>query len=225
MNSRTRFALAAIAVLALFAVSHPLPAQGNGTSDQPECRQAAQRLHAYDQSVIQSGGHANEGNGKQEQRQIDAARLLTCGAGGGIDAAATITQTRLLTDTSALDELVGPFRNFRDTAVVNAAMAVADDPTAAVPARVFALRTLWIIASGKYWMGYEELLPTDAATDAAPAARCGSGVALTDAAPYWVVGAEPAAGFEAQIRALAERLRTDASQPLPVRAAATCALR
>jgi hypothetical protein len=220
-----RWHLALAALLALAAGSRSLPAQARLMHDDPRCSRAAERVRAYDSSVVHGGGSAYRTTSVREEHQFDAARLLACGAAGGRAAAAAISDTRLLTETSALDERVGPFRNFRDTAVVNAAMRVVSDATAAVPARVFALRTLWIIDSGEYWMGYDQMLPTEDATDAVPMARCGAGVEFADTAPYWVLGAAPPAGFEAGIRALAESLRSDASQPLAVRAAATCALR
>jgi len=213
------------ATIALLGGSTPARAEGAGNGPAAECRQAANRLRAYDQSAVNSGGHAAQGNGKAEERQIAAARLLTCGEMGGEEAATTLSATRFLTDPGALEELVGPFRYFRDAAVFGAAMDVADDRTASVPARVLALRTLWVLRSGKIWIAYEQMLPADEATVAIPTGRCGAGIRLSDATPYWIDGALPPADFASQILALAERIRADASQPLIVRAAATCALR
>lgn len=197
-------------------------AQGNRPDD---CEQAATLLRAYDQAAVASGGTASQGEGKKEQRQMAAATLQQCGALGGTAGASTVRATRTLTDTVALEELVGPFRYFRDTAVVNAVSEVARDPAASVEARVFALRAIWVLRTGKIWIAYGRMLPTAESTPANPVADCDFGLRVSDAEPFWADGAVPPAGFEDQLKALAEQLFQDASQPMAVRAAARCARR
>lgn len=189
------------------------------------CRQAATVLRAYDEAALRSGGHAVEGGGKSEERQMAAAQLLRCGAFGGTTAAWTIRQSRMLSDTAVLKKLVGPFRNFRDTAVVSAVMNVADDATASVPARVFALRAIWVLRTGRYWIAYDWLLPGPDSDPTTPRASCGVGVVVSDATPLWEVGVEPPVGFEQSLRLFAQNLAFDRSQPDGVRAAALCAAR
>ena len=201
-------------------------AQGQAAAaDSARCAQAANLVRAYAQAMIESGGHAVEGGGKSEQRQLAAAQLPTCGAEGGTTAAATIRSARFLTDTTALNELVGPFDDFRDTAVVNASMSVAADLSASIEARVFALRTLWVVRTGKFWIVYDRMLPTSESTPAHPVAACDDGLEVTDAKPAWSQGVEPPPGFGAAIVTLANELAADPSQPMAVRAAATCAAR
>ena len=223
MTSRSFVFIITIVMLPAVCVPCKVSAQGVGNDSTAACARAVNLVRAYDQSVINSGGHASQGNGKQEQRQLAVAQLLRCGATAGNTAAATIRGTRLLTDTAALVELVGPFGNFLDTAVVGAAMSVAADASASEPARIYALRTMWVLRTGKYWIGFDRMLPTSAATTARPAALCADGLQVTDATPYWTYGAQPPSGFGAVLVALARQLVADRSQPLAVRSAATCA--
>ena len=199
-------------------------AQGNDAALRADCRHAAQVVRAYDQAAVRNGGHASQGSGKAEQRQLAVAQLLSCGALGGIEAAATIRSTRKFADPVLLDELVGPFRNFRDTAVVSAVMSVASDAFASVPARIFALRTMWVLQTGKFWVGYEELIPRRESPNEALITTCGRGLRVADGKPSWNVGVAPAADFESGLRTLATQLKADASQPVEVRAAASCVL-
>lgn len=217
-----RSLLGVAVVLAAFTGGPSARAQGTDSTDATKCRQAAQLVRAYDQAIVRSGGQASQGQGKAEERQIAAARLLRCGAFGGIEAAATIRVTRALTDPAMLNELVGGFGSFRDTAVVNAAMEVAADASASVPARVFALRTMWVVQTGKFWLQYEELIPRKIFSDAAPFPTCGHHLVVSEGKPIWDVGVAPPAGFESALRTLAERLKSDVSQPAEVRAAASC---
>ncbi len=225
MTSRSFVIVIAVAVIP--NLSHPSNASGQGVGNDSTaaCQKAAKLVRAYDQSAINSGGHAAQGNGKQEQRQLAVAELLSCGALGGSTAASTVLGARSLTDTATLVELVGPFGNFLDSAVVSAAMSVAADPSASVPARIYALRTMWVLRTGKFWIGYDRLLPTSASTSANPAAPCDDGLEVTDAKPYWTLGAPPPSGFGTALISLARQLVADPSQPLPVRSAATCAAR
>lgn len=198
--------------------------RGNGQPDAEACRKAAKIVADDDTARGRSGEHRQDERYNAEARQVAAVRLLTCGASGGTAAAATILFTTALTDTTALEEAVGPYRNLRDTAVFNASMTVAGDPSASVQARIFAIRTLWVLRTGKFWIGYGRMLPTSDATAANPVALCDDGP-VVDAQPFWFSGATLPAGFDAQIVAFAAQLVADASQPLAVRVAASCATR
>jgi hypothetical protein len=223
MRSRSFGIILAIAVIPALGVPVVAFAQQSTADSISACERAAKLMQTYDQSVIKAGRLAARGNAKQEQRQYAVARLLGCGAIAGTMGASTIRQSRALADTAALMELESPFSNLIDSAVVSAAEDVAADPSASEPARIAALRTMWVLASGKYWVGYDRLLPTRASTAANPAALCGDGLRLTDATPYWIGGAKPPSGFTAAIVARARKLVADRSQPLAIRSAATCA--
>lgn len=224
MSQRNRSLLIVAACATMLGSATAAQAQA-AAADSVRCAQAANLVRAYDQAMVESGGHAVEGGDKREQRQLAAAQLLACGAEGGTTAAATIRSARFLSDTAALNELVGPFAAFRDTAVVNASMSVAADRSASIEARVFALRTLWVVRTGKFWIVYDRMLPTSESTPAHPLAACDDGLEVTDAKPAWSRGVEPPPGFDAAIVTLANQLTADSTQPMAVRAAATCAAR
>lgn len=150
-------------------------AQERPQSTEQTCRQAAAVLRAYDEAALQSGGHAVEGGGKSEEREMAAAQLLRCGAFGGTTAAWTIRQSRMLSDTAVIKKLVGLFRNFRDTTVVSAVLNVADDATASIAARVFALRAIWVLRTGRYWIAYDCSLPGPDSDPTTPGRRAVSG--------------------------------------------------
>jgi hypothetical protein len=221
--SRTFLRAACMAGFAMGFLTGAAHAQDGGGPD--ECARAATLVRAYDQAAINSGGRASQGEGKTEQRQIAVTTLMGCGALGGTAASSTILATRMLTDTSVLEELVGPFRYFRDTAVVNAISTVASDASSSVEALVFALRAVWVLRTGKFWIQYHRMLPTSESTPADPIAACDDGLSVTEKEPYWITGIAPSAGFEEQLRVLASQLFEDASQPMAVRAAARCARR
>ena len=187
-----------------------------------DCRHSARVVQAYDQAVVRSAGRMTERDGKLQQRNLAAQRLLGCGAFGGLTAAWSIRETRMLADTTTLRKLVAVFGNFRDTAVVNAAMSVASDPAASVPARVYALRTIWVLRKGNAGIAYEQLLPWEEFRGEW-SARCEIGVNVVDGHPFWTEGATLPPGFESDLRAFARRLAFDRSQPVEVRTAAKCA--
>lgn len=215
--------------LASIMVSGPLAgivmAQEARSADEQSCAKAATIVRAFDQAIVRSGSLASEGPGKLEERSYAVARLLGCGAIGGHAGAESIRTTRHLTDRDAIVALTSPYRTFRDTAVIAAAVEVATDATATPVARIVALRTMWLVQTGKAWYGIEEMYPPRTrAPDAHPTARCGEGVQTDHTAPRWEHGAEPPAGFEAALQAVAKRLRADATQPPEIRAAALCVL-
>ena len=148
-----------LAVSAFAASGTSLRAQEPERTASTECRQAATVLRAFDEAVVCGGGRAVEGDGKMKERALAASQLALCGAFGGIAAAQAIRETRMFSDTATLRNLVAKFSNFRDTAVVNAAMSVAGDAAASVPARVYALRTIWVLRKGNGGIAYEQLLP------------------------------------------------------------------
>lgn len=136
------------AIIASPAAGAPLHAQEAGNAASKECQQAATVLRAFDEAVVRSGGRAHEGDGKLKERELAAQQLAQCGPFGGMTAAWTIRTTRTLSDTAVLRSLLAVFGNVRDTAEVAAAMSVAGDPAASVPARIYALRAIWVLHKG-----------------------------------------------------------------------------
>ena len=224
MNTRHASQILFVSALSAFAASGTsLRAQKPERTASKECQQAATVLRAFDEAVVRSGGRAVEGDGKMKERDLAADQLTQCGAFGGIAAARTIRETRMLSDTATLRNLVSMFSNFRDTAVMNAAMSVAGDAAASVPARVYALRTIWGLRKGNGGIAYEQLLPWDE-FQGEWSARCQIGVNVVDGHPFWSEGATPHPGFEEELRIFAQRLAYNRSQPVEVRTAAKCAM-
>lgn len=219
-----RLLLGVALVLASVSRGTDILAQDISEAKAQECQKAAQVVWAFDQAAVRSGGVASQGSGKLEERSLAVGTLLGCGALGGRAAAATIRLTRTLSFSGGLTALVLPFRSFRDTAVISAALEVATDASASGDARVAALHTMWIVQTGKFWLGYDEMVPRPKSVDEWQLPRCGQGVQVAESAPYWEIGAEPAPGFGAELQAVAKRLRADPSQPAEVRAAALCVL-
>lgn len=218
-------------LLGMCLVTLPTPraailfAQTSRVEDAARCTQAATLVRAFDESVVRSGSLANQGTGKLEERGEAVATLLRCGATGGRAAAATIRLTRHMMDREVILTLTSSYRTFRDTAVIAAATEVASDAAASTVARVVALRTMWLVQTGKFWFGIEEMYPPKVGTaDEIRMARCGEGVQFAEKRPSWEVGVEPPPGFATTLQAVANRLRDDASQPVEVRVAALCVL-
>ena len=155
---------------------------------------------------------------------IAAARLLACGTVGTNAVARVIRITRTLTDVPALEAAVGGYRNLRDTAVFRAALDVAGDRSASAPARVYALRNLWVLRTGKFWITYDSMLPLPESTPSYVLGKCDRGLSITDAKPFWYEGAALPSDFSVQIISFAGQIWKDPSQPTVVRAAAECAL-
>jgi hypothetical protein len=159
-----------------------------------------------------------------ELRDVATTRLLACGTLGTNAAARVIRVTRTLTDVPALEAAVGGYLNLRDTAVFHAALDVAGDRSASAPARVFALRTLWVLRTGKFWITYDRMLPLPESTPSYVVGKCERGLTMADGKPFWYEGAALPAGFGEQIISFAGQIWRDSSQPTVVRAAAECAL-
>lgn len=153
--------------------------------------------------------------------------LVTCGAEGGRTAAMMARTLRASTDTAILKTFVGMLANFRDAAVLDAALEIARDRTASIPARVYAFRTLFVLRSGKTWAGYRSMLREDATADSTLAgliAPCGEEFQIADAAPFWYEGAPLPADFRQRVTALTEQVVRDRTEPVRVRSASTCAM-
>lgn len=80
-----------------------------------------------------------------------------CGATAGNAYAAAIRAGRFSVDTAALNTLTAPTRKFRDGQIFEAALAVAGDPSASTPARIFAFRTLMWTAWPMSPLEYDDL--------------------------------------------------------------------
>lgn len=68
--------------------------------------------------------------------------VALCGADAGEAVAGALRRFRQSEDTAALDLVSTAARDYRDGRIFNAALEIAQDPTASVPARVFAFRVL-----------------------------------------------------------------------------------
>jgi hypothetical protein len=187
-----------------------------------DCDRVASRLRSADQAIIRSGVRLISGHAYND-REDARVKILSCRGIGGVTAAATIRESRFLTDTAVLEQLVGTYRMYRDTAVVNAVVEVAADTTASIPARIFALRSIWILRTGNYWFGYDVMTRTDPSSPTEIKNTCGSGIRVTDATAFWYEGVLPTTGFEPGLKAVAERLMKDGSQLMVIRGAAFCA--
>jgi hypothetical protein len=199
-------------------------------SDRASCRRAARIVlgdaHAPAPRAVRGENDEREGDDDEGRSDVAtaSARLLSCGSMGGAVAGAVIRAMRSEREMSRLTRIVSPYRNFRDTAVFAAAIDVARDNSASESARIQALNTLYILRTGNYWVGYRRMLGSVDPTFGRPVAACTSGLEVSDAKPFWYAGASLPLGFGEQIRALADQLWRDESQPLQVRAAASCAL-
>lgn len=179
----------------------------------------------------QEGDHQDDGEGAgnavlQSQRQHDAvAQLLTCGPRGGIAIAGMIRGLRTETDTAVLNRMVGGVGLFRDASVLRASLDVAADRGASTPARIAALLNLTQLRNGRSSLMYDQMLGDVDDTFRGPKGRCGSGTRASDDTPHWyAAGAALPADFHQQIKTLARRMWDDASEPLHVRTASSCAM-
>lgn len=118
------------------------------------------------------------------------------------------------TDTSYLDALTAPAIELRDGDLFSAAMSVAGNPSASVPARVFAIRTLIYTARPGGSVDYDRLVADDPR------------VCLGSSSPHSSVrsGTPLPSDYVEQMRALANRTFRDGTQPKSVRQAAECVL-
>ena len=209
----------AVFVLAISGISLAAQAQ---IPQELACRRAADFLS---NTASAASPATTDGKELAELRQEARVRLVTCGPIAGEVAARAIRVTRNETDTDVLGAEVSGYANLRDSAVLGAALEVAQDASASVPARLHALRTLWVQDTGKYWVAYDWMARRESAMMEVVVGRCDSGVRITDAYPFWYEGAPLPNGSAQQIRDVAARLWKDTAQPEAIRSAASCVLR
>ena len=166
----------------------------------PKCREAV--------SYLRQTTHAEDFSGEAaanlaEKRQNARAQLISCGSVASEYAAAVISETRSLVDTAVLRTELSDFATYRDASVFAAALEVASDRTASVPARSYALRTLSMLGTGS-------------------CGRCWPDAATSDDRREWRGGTPLPADAARQSRELASRIARDASEPERLRTLAAC---
>jgi hypothetical protein len=135
-------------------------------------------------------------------------------ADAGPTLAAALSAARASTDTAYLNALTAPFIQLRDGTVFSAALSIAGDRAASVPARVAAVRTLmYAVRPG----GYVD----PAALPAADTRYC---FGIPTPHSRIVNGASLPADYVAQVRALAHRIQNDPGESAGMRRAANCAM-
>lgn len=196
------------------------PAEADRTRQLRECSRAEQ--------FVRESARASRSErigALREQRSLAYATLVWCGRAGDV-AAETIRSLRTELDTAVLRVEVGGFGDVRDSAIFAAAMDVAADRNASANARVFALKTLWVLKTGKYWLPIKDFMTPEPETEPAYAwALCGRGTYVSDAVPFWHGGRALATDYVLRINTLAKRLHGDRTEPMAVRLAASCVLR
>lgn len=143
--------------------------------------------------------------------------IASCGASGARAIATAMDNLRASADTALLNQLTQPTRRLHDATVFHAAMEIAADASASVPARVFSLRSLLYFVAPNQDPAYDELL---AATPEGLPRSCGVGRFVTHSIPE--VGVPLPSDFRARMQNLAGTLVQDSAVPLDVRAAALC---
>ena len=221
-----------IAAVASLMFGQSLAAQSSQQAQkkaQKSCQRAARIVKAQagvpkdDRDDEDGDKHGGEDNSR-EDFQYAAAGLLSCGSYGGTVAGGIIRSMRTEPNMARLAALTSSFRNFRDTAVYNAFRQVARDNGASVPARIHAWRGLYILRTGAYWTGVEEMQNTPIEGITKPMGRCGQGVSYSHTHPYWHEGTPLPPTYQDDIRALALQTWNDPAQPIAVRAAASCSV-
>ncbi|MEP6732594.1 MAG: hypothetical protein ABJE10_18260 [bacterium] len=229
-----------IVVLSLVTIAPTAGAQVGRSADkahadeQQSCRRAARLVKADaavpkddrdddrgDEQDKRNGGDNDESN---DGLQMSKAKLLSCGAYGGAVVGSIIRAHRSDRDAVRLDQLVGSYGNFRDTAVYSAFRDVAVDKAASEAARIRALLGLFKLRTGHYWLSRGYLHGTLDGATGKPVAPCESGLNVTDATPFWYEGTPLPVNYGDDIKARAKQIWNDPSEPFQVRSAASCAM-
>lgn len=182
----------------LLGATTPLLAQRDAAD--PRCRDAVSYLrettHAEDLAADAAVNVA-------EKRQQARAQLVSCGSVASEYAASVISETRSLVDTTLLRTELSSFGEIRDASVFAAALEVAGDRAASVPARMYALRTLLVLSTGS-------------------CGRCWPDDSGHDDRHVWRGGTPLPSDAGSQSRVLARRIANDASEPERLRTVAGC---
>jgi hypothetical protein len=130
---------------------------------------------------------------------------------------------RTVSDTAIVHAMIGPLRQFRDSSVFRAVLELARDRSATEAARVYAFYAAHVLVTGEYWLGYRDMLGEYDTLMKAPMATCGRNLSITDAKPFWYDGAPLPVDYREQVASIAKHVWFDSSEPMNVRAAASCA--
>ena len=162
--------------------------------------------------------------GDPKHKEVQALRdLLQCGSGGATTTARALADSRTEQDRMALGDFYAVANQWRDADVMNAAVQVARDATATVPARVFAIRhLLWLLTPGAEF-NYEALVAGTIVVRSVDGERhtlpCRHGFSSDNST---VTGTLLPTDFVAQLTSVLNALFADTSVPVPVRNAAEC---
>ena len=126
----------------------------------------------------------------------------------------SLSAARASTDTAYLNALTAPFIRIRDGEVFSAAAALAQDRSASVPARVAAIRTLMFAVRPGGVVDFAWLMNPNTVQCFLPR---GLHAEILNGAPL-------PNDYLAQVRSLASRIQSDATEPQIVRSAANCAM-
>ena len=128
--------------------------------------------------------------------------------------ARSLAAVRASADTAYLNALTAPFVRIRDGSAFSAAMNLAQDRSASVPARIAAIRTLMFAVRPGWFVRFAWLMnpsTTHCFLPPSPHSELFNGVPLPD-------------DYVAQVRYLASRIQSDPTEPQIVRSAANCAM-
>ena len=200
--------VAVIAGLLAGAIPQTAFAQGNNGPDDKSCDKAAK---------IVSKGHPEKKNAWA------LAVLFSCGKAGANALVTGMPQYVSETDTLALDAFFTTVDNWRDGAIMSAALDIAGNPGASVQARVYAIRHLVILVRQRVSFLYGDISagPTTTTTDELktfrPACRASHGSEL----PANAATPLPT-NYVAVIKSALDGIASASSNPAPVRNAAAC---
>jgi hypothetical protein len=201
-----------LSIALLILIPRPSTAQGNSEKDDDKsCDKAAK---------IVRKGHPE----KKEMWALD--QLVACGSAGARSLVAGMPQYATDTDTLVLDSFFSVADNWRDGAIMNAALSLAGNPNASVQARVFAVRHLVTLVDVNVKFLYGDISATPPVTvSAVDSLTLYSRPCLAahgDHAPGNSATPLPA-NYVAVIKAAMATISSASGTPAPVRNAAACA--
>lgn len=142
-----------------------------------------------------------------------------CGAEEyGASIAAAVRRRRTASDTAVLGRLWNPMHFLQDGSLFGAAVEIAGDRAASVPSRVFALLAL-IHATGVGTGATYRSVTGGFDEHGFVRGGCANRTVYDDVR---ITGSPLPADWRAQVVAIGERLRSDPSEPLDIRTAASC---
>ena len=198
MNSRMRSCV--LTVLLGVACGSVSAAQGNSTNTIKSCSEAARFVE----------------NGRPAHKQVAALEYLeNCGQTGATATAFALRQSGSEIDVKTLGVLYQSIDWWRDATIMNAAMELARDPGASVPARVFAMSHLLSLKNPGFIYGYDAMLE-------GPTSHHVPCVRGSVSYPRTLVGQPLPSDFVTQIEVVFRQIVADDSAPREVRNAAAC---